>query len=312
MPRLHSKDIHDRLQILIRKRLFSHAIKMAKLESRPSGEIEEIHRIHADWLYERGKYKEAVEAYCSAGSSVEPAHRHLEAVTERIREALKECRASRGFEFAKHVALALKDEEEYISILIEDFSDYEKAMEALKGANDEVCCNIILRHGRQLMKYDESALEALISRINTSMSEYNMNVYDVFLPVFTMDTAFLSKMVGFDGKGLSLYTFATRLQILLEGLQQADSSEVKSARSYEGATDGRFPEKSARSHTLSHADSTVYGHGEGMMSMETIVNTTRTEQDTSRSDQPEASNALSVDIMQDKIWRLLNSSTQTL
>ncbi|AFZ79720.1 hypothetical protein BEWA_025690 [Theileria equi strain WA] len=378
---LHSKDIHDRLQILIRKRLFSHAIKMAKLESRPTGEIEEIHRIHADWLYERGKYKEAVEAYCSAGSSVEPAHvierflllntkiylytylLHLHKYNidapihttllikclqsiymctastdykyamaidkeygllhkfletfgtshrERIREALKECRASRGFEFAKHVALALKDEEEYISILIEDFSDYEKAMEALKGANDEVCCNIILRHGRQLMKYDESALEALISRINTSMSEYNMNVYDVFLPVFTMDTAFLSKMVGFDGKGLSLYTFATRLQILLEGLQQADSSEVKSARSYEGATDGRFPEKSARSHTLSHADSTVYGHGEGMMSMETIVNTTRTEQDTSRSDQPEASNALPVDIIQDKIWRLLNSSTQTL
>ncbi|UKJ90646.2 hypothetical protein MACJ_001580 [Theileria orientalis] len=71
---LKNKNIYERIEILIKKRLFKWAIKLAEFEKRPSNEVEEIYKIYADWLYTKNRYNESIQCYCRSGSSVEPCY----------------------------------------------------------------------------------------------------------------------------------------------------------------------------------------------------------------------------------------------
>ncbi|KAK1937670.1 hypothetical protein X943_003777 [Babesia divergens] len=291
---LREKSIHERVQILIRKRLFDWAINMATAEQRPDAECEEIHKIHANWLYEKGHFDAAIESYCKAGPSVEPAfvidrfmclnskvylfnylfHLHrcematsvhtvllmralqslfkshcYEKVTtsvdsdpvdchglllkvlndfgeshkDGIRDALYECRASGGSDFARVVALAQHNHDEYINILMEDFHDYSAALEYLKVVDPQVACNAILRHGRRLVKHDSGGVLALIRQIAASMPQAHGNAHDAFVPVFALEDKFLVEMLGLDCPNTPLLIYSTKLQLMLDQLTSCTS-----------------------------------------------------------------------------------------
>ncbi|CDR97718.1 -Vacuolar protein sorting-associated protein 11 homolog [Babesia bigemina] len=299
---LREKGIHDRLQILIRKRMFEWALRIAALERRPLSECEELHKIHANWLYDKGHYDLAIEAYCRAGSAVEPAfvigrfmslrarfylykyllHLHrsgsvsrihtvvlmralqslfedrvnggcrLDAATpadsvgatgasepdsnevdcqqllsaflsefgdshqDGIMAALSDCRSSGGSDFARVVALAQQNHDQYVDILVEDFHDYSSALDYLMTVDRQVACNAILRHGRRLVKHNSDAVLSLIRKIGESMPHSNGNVHDAFVPIFCMEDRFLSEMLGSDGPCTQLLIFATRLHLMLD------------------------------------------------------------------------------------------------
>ncbi|UKK01829.2 hypothetical protein MACK_001182 [Theileria orientalis] len=71
---LKNKNIYERIEILIKKRLFNWAIKLAEFEKRPANEVEEIYKIYADWLYTKNRYNESIQCYCRSGSAVEPCY----------------------------------------------------------------------------------------------------------------------------------------------------------------------------------------------------------------------------------------------
>ncbi|GIX65723.1 vacuolar protein sorting-associated protein 11 homolog [Babesia caballi] len=286
---LREKSIHERLQTLIRKRLFDCAISIATAERRPLAECEEIHKIHANWLYEKGHFEAAMEAYCRAGAAMEPAfvigrlmplnskihlykylvhlhrcgtasrvhtvvlmralqslfqgcsggiaeipttavpggvfceqllHDFLEEFGEShkdgIRDALYDCRFSGGSGFARVVALAQHDHDEYVDILVEDFHDYSAALRYLGSVGDQAACNAILRHGRRLVKHDPGAVLAIIRRIASSMPQTQGNVHDAFVPVFCMEDRFLVDMLGPDTHGAPLMIFSTRIHLTLD------------------------------------------------------------------------------------------------
>ncbi|BAM40472.1 conserved hypothetical protein [Theileria orientalis strain Shintoku] len=71
---LKNKNIYERIEILIKKRLFKWAIKLAEFEKRPLNEVEEIYKIYADWLYTKNRYNESIQCYCRSGSAVEPCY----------------------------------------------------------------------------------------------------------------------------------------------------------------------------------------------------------------------------------------------
>lgn len=322
---LREKGVHERIQVLIRKRMFQWAINMATLERCPIAEREEIHKIHAAWLYEHGDYNGSIEAYCKAGLSVEPAfvidrfmclnskiplykyllhiHRQSMATNEHtvllmralqslfrlqsgsdvtrsmtndeepdcqtllsgfldefggshkdgIRDALYECRSSGGSEFARLVALAQHDHDEYINILVEDFQDYKGALEHLRSVDNNVICNAILKHGRRLVKYDPQGIMMLIHQICDSAPQTDGNVHDAFVPVFAMEDKFLGDMIGLEGSNNHLLIFSTRLHLMLDQL----------------ANNGRI--------------------GDG---------------------QPNASGTFDAEMMENRLWKLLNANTQ--
>ncbi|GBE62212.1 vacuolar sorting-associated 11 homolog [Babesia ovata] len=299
---LREKGIHDRLQILIRKRMFEWAMHIAALERRPIAECEELHKIHANWLYDKGHYDLAIEAYCRAGSAVEPAfvigrfmplrsrfylykyllHLHRSGTASRIHtvvlmralqslfednsggscrwdtadsstsptsggtsepdgngvdcqqllsaflsefgdshqdgimDALSDCRSAGGSDFARVVALAQQDHDQYIDILVEDFHDYSSALDYLRTVNRQVACNAILRHGRRLVKHDPEAVLSLIRKIGESMPHSTGSVHDAFVPIFCMEDRFLAEMLGPDGPSTQLLIFSTRLHLMLD------------------------------------------------------------------------------------------------
>ncbi|ORM40275.1 Vacuolar protein-sorting-associated protein 11 -like protein [Babesia sp. Xinjiang] len=380
---LREKAIHERLQMLIRKRLFEWAISMAKLENCPLSECEEIHKIHANWLYDKGRYESAVDAYCLAGSAVEPAfvivrfmslnsklylykylinlHRRREATSvhtvvlmralqslfedssrscsrsvssteppadaplecvsdvsdchkllsefleefgesqkDGIREALYDCRSSGGSEFARAVALAQHDHNEYIDILVEDFHDYSATLEYLESSSSQVTCNAILRHGRRLVKHDPVCVLRLIRKIAEAMPKTHGSVFEAFVPVFCMEDRFLMDMLDADVPNTSLMIFSTRLHLMLDQFsahnQLSAASPIKGSTELVSASVGSSDDRRASVSPV--GASTEMREPSDQHSLSPSYSKSCTD------------HSFDVDGLENRMWKLLNGNTQ--
>eukprot|EP00921_Rhytidocystis_pertsovi_P000597 GHVQ01001074.1.p1 GENE.GHVQ01001074.1~~GHVQ01001074.1.p1 ORF type:complete len:900 (+),score=59.45 GHVQ01001074.1:388-3087(+) len=108
---LDEKDITERLDVLIRKRLFEWAREMATVEQQPEEILQEIYRVQADWLYDKHNYDQAVEVYSKTIGYIEPSYviqKYLEAqrlrnLTEYLQRLL-----DAGVAEPEHTVLLLK------------------------------------------------------------------------------------------------------------------------------------------------------------------------------------------------------------
>ncbi|EDO05505.2 vacuolar protein sorting-associated protein 11 [Babesia bovis T2Bo] len=382
---LREKGIYDRLQILIRKRLFAWAISTATLEHRPISECEEIHKIHANWLYDKGRYDGAVDAYCKAGSSVEPGYvlarltpltsklylyKYLINLHERgkatsihtivlmrvlqslfedssnnvassdstsdaaitshdchellsrflstfgesekdsIREALYDCRSSGGFNFARAVALAQQNHNEYIDILVEDFHDYGATLDYLQSTSTQVTCNAILKHGRRLVRHNPGAILSFIRRIGDSMPKNNCSFLEAFVPTFCMEDLFLTDMLGSYVDNNSLLIFSTRLHLLLDqyaGFQISASRDLTTDLHLgSGSTSGTHLD--SRSGTCG----TPLDNNDASMAVcpNTIPGGATISSDAKYTDSGSLSGNFDTAVLEDRLWKLLNGNTQ--
>ncbi|GFE55418.1 vacuolar sorting-associated protein 11 [Babesia ovis] len=379
---LREKGIHDRLQMLIRKRLFEWAIATATLENRPLSECEEIHKIHANWLYDKGRYEAAVEAYCRAGSAVEPAfviarftplnsklylykylinlHRRRKATSihtivlmralqslfedssssiptredseeqhedksedttdvpdcqelmsvfleefgesekDGIREALYDCRSSGGSDFARAIALAQHNHDEYIDILVEDFHDYGATLKYMESSSSQVTCNAILRHGRRLVRHNPGAILHFIRKISESMPKHHGSVLEAFVPVFCMEDRFLIDMLGADIPNTSLMIFSTRLHLILE--QYAAQLRRNGGSTNEQQTAGSI---------ISVENPDIRRSSVPSLSFDTSdVNSVQTSLSSSTHQSTSEDGTVFAEALEDQMWKLLNNNTQ--
>ncbi|KAF5153680.1 Vacuolar protein sorting-associated protein 11-like protein [Theileria parva strain Muguga] len=315
---LKNKKLYNRVDILIKKRLFNWAVKLLKFENRSTNEIEQIYKIYADWLYMKNKYNESIYYYSKCNNIIEPCyviqrflklntktylytylynylyhmkvnkkasidnnyyiltilllqslnnnnmqrledetksqdnegqelavenelHRFLSKFSniykKSIKESIIQCRYINKYEFACEIAKYQGDEEEYLNILIEDLSHFDKAYELLQSASNSVKYNIIIKHSKLLLKYDSSKLLQLIDTIvNDNQKELNylhenstqingsskcqsnnaiLNINNV-LNTFILENDFLTKLIGLLNDNSSLLLYTIKLNILLQ------------------------------------------------------------------------------------------------
>eukprot|EP01071_Lankesteria_metandrocarpae_P008188 Lankesteria_metandrocarpae@DN4899_c0_g1_i1.p1 len=60
---LREKDVIDRMESLISKRLFQWAKQIAALEGQPDETLQLLHLLHGDWLFDKGAVDKALEVY---------------------------------------------------------------------------------------------------------------------------------------------------------------------------------------------------------------------------------------------------------
>ncbi|RQX74789.1 putative vacuolar protein sorting 11 carboxy-terminal protein [Toxoplasma gondii CAST] len=71
---LREKGIGDRLNILLRKRLFDWAADIVIQEGQPKSTLQEVYRVHADWLYEKRALDKALRMYIKTIGALEPSY----------------------------------------------------------------------------------------------------------------------------------------------------------------------------------------------------------------------------------------------
>ncbi|CBZ53300.1 conserved hypothetical protein [Neospora caninum Liverpool] len=71
---LREKGFGDRLNILLRKRLFDWAADIVLQEGQPKSTLQEVYRVHADWLYEKRVFDKALRMYIKTIGALEPSY----------------------------------------------------------------------------------------------------------------------------------------------------------------------------------------------------------------------------------------------
>ncbi|KEP59880.1 UNVERIFIED_CONTAM: hypothetical protein HHA_230220 [Hammondia hammondi] len=71
---LREKAFGDRLNILLRKRLFDWAADIVIQEGQPKSTLQEVYRVHADWLYEKRALDKALRMYIKTIGALEPSY----------------------------------------------------------------------------------------------------------------------------------------------------------------------------------------------------------------------------------------------
>ncbi|PFH38740.1 hypothetical protein BESB_010820 [Besnoitia besnoiti] len=71
---LREKGFCDRLNILLRKRLFDWAADIVLQEGQPKSTLQEVYRVHADWLYEKRIFDKALRIYIKTIGALEPSY----------------------------------------------------------------------------------------------------------------------------------------------------------------------------------------------------------------------------------------------
>ncbi|CDJ49386.1 Vacuolar membrane protein, related [Eimeria brunetti] len=66
------KSFNERLSILLRKRLFNWAAEVALQDNQPQQVLQEVYRLHGDWLYSKNMPDRAVEMYIKTIGFLEP------------------------------------------------------------------------------------------------------------------------------------------------------------------------------------------------------------------------------------------------
>lgn len=74
MYRLEEKDTQTKLDILFMRKLYSVAISIAQSQNADETSIVDIHRKHADHLYGRSLFDQAIESYVKTIGVLEPSY----------------------------------------------------------------------------------------------------------------------------------------------------------------------------------------------------------------------------------------------
>ncbi|CEM18634.1 unnamed protein product [Vitrella brassicaformis CCMP3155] len=258
---LREKDIAERLDILVKKRLFEWATEVALREHQPREVLQEVHRLHGDWLYDKRAFDQAIQVYTKTIGCVEPSYvieKYLDAQrihnlatylkklheagvaekehttllfkcytklkdTEALERFLKgargkeaagaakgeaaaaangtavaadggvgygygydlsaaitECRLSGYSQLGADLALQQGQHDSYVAILMEDFRDFDKAIQHIQTLQPQMACTLLLKFGRPLIRHVPEETLALIKDI---CRKYNPSV-EVFFPLF--------------------------------------------------------------------------------------------------------------------------------
>ncbi|PHJ17826.1 vacuolar protein sorting 11 carboxy-terminal protein, partial [Cystoisospora suis] len=237
---LREKSFDDRLNILLRKRLFDWAEEIVLKDRQPNSTLQEVYRLHADWLYEKRMFDKALRMYIKTIGTLEPSyviekyihcqrlwllavyllHLHRRGVASQqhtllffkcaaqlkddllfsaflddpnisreavLPAAIKECRATGYTKLAAAIAYRHGYHEEYVSLLLSEYKNYEEAVRYLKKLEAPSACSLLLLHGYELLTNKPKDSLHLLKNI---ILKYHTSV-DVFLPLFVDNEALL-------------------------------------------------------------------------------------------------------------------------
>ncbi|CDJ30133.1 uncharacterized protein EMH_0005600 [Eimeria mitis] len=199
-----------------RKRLFSWAAEVAIQDQQPQQVLQEVYRLHGDWLFSKNMPERAVEMYIKTIGCAMQQHTLLFfKCTARLKDdsllasfledprisktcsltvALNGCRLNGDTELACTIASRHGYHDEHLSLLLET-QNFRKAVEVLKQVDAPTACSLLLKHGSSLLRHSATDVFLLLSQF---IKDYHTSV-EVFIPLFVDDSdlllLFLSSLV---------------------------------------------------------------------------------------------------------------------
>eukprot|EP00920_Eleutheroschizon_duboscqi_P036460 GHVT01087860.1.p1 GENE.GHVT01087860.1~~GHVT01087860.1.p1 ORF type:complete len:751 (+),score=193.58 GHVT01087860.1:297-2549(+) len=108
---LKAKPITERLNLLIRKRLFDWAAELSIKEAQPMAVTQEVYRLHGDWLYEKKTFDQALQFYIKTIGHLEASlvvEKYLECQRISDLSVYLEHLHARGLAVKEHTVLLFK------------------------------------------------------------------------------------------------------------------------------------------------------------------------------------------------------------
>ncbi|KAL8454514.1 hypothetical protein Emed_000235 [Eimeria media] len=206
---LREKSFEDRLSILLRyvrallylTRGVRMIVYIEKSDLRALVGLQEVYRLHGDWLYSKNMLDKAVDMYIKTIGCAMQQHTLLFfKCTARLKDdsllacfledprisktcslsvALNECRLNGDIKLACAIASRHGYHDEYLSLLLET-KEFSKAVELLKQVDAPAACSLLLKHGSALLEHSASDVLLLLSQF---IKDYHTSV-DIFIPLF--------------------------------------------------------------------------------------------------------------------------------